>query len=105
MISKGDVPDKVLQQSVDAYVSLNAHLLEELPTFLSLTNTYFEIILNEFSRIQALYWHKIKIEWKMLTIELPFSQEHTWDTIVDDYNVTIKRLQPRMNEIQSNPTE
>jgi hypothetical protein len=99
LMSKGEVPDKQLQVSAEQYISLNAHLLDELPTFLSLTVTYFDIVLDEFRRVQAAYWRKSCLDWDTLTIELPFGREHTWSSIESDYNNTIKRLQPRINEL------
>lgn len=80
---------------------MNAHLLDELPVFLLLTVTYFDIIVSEFARVQATYWRKSKLEWKSLTIEQPFGREHTWTSIESDYRTTIKRIQPRIDEIIS----
>lgn len=105
MISKGEVPDKQLQISSEQYISLNAHLLDELPVFLSLASTYFDIIVSEFARVQATYWRKCKLEWKSLTIEQPFGKEHSWSSIETEYNATIKRIQPRIDEIGSKPRD
>ncbi|KAI9252793.1 hypothetical protein EDC94DRAFT_525629 [Helicostylum pulchrum] len=105
LISKGEVPDKQLQISAEQYISLNAHLLDELPIFLSLTVTYFDIIVSEFARVQATYWRKSKLEWKSLTIEQPFGREHTWVSIESDYRTAIKRMQPRIDEITSKPRD
>ncbi|KAI8882148.1 hypothetical protein K501DRAFT_187400 [Backusella circina FSU 941] len=105
LVAKGEVPDKALQKSAEVYVSLNAQLLEELPVFLNLTNDYFNIIIDEFTVVQATYWRKTKVEWKTLTIELPFGKEHTWKSIQTDYNANIKRLQSRMDEIKSKPRD
>lgn len=105
LISKGEVPDKQLQISAEQYISLNAHLLDELPIFLSLTVTYFDIIVSEFARVQSIYWRKSKLEWKTLTIEQPFGKEHIWSSIESDYNATMKRIQPRVNEVTSKPRD
>jgi hypothetical protein len=99
LTSKGEIPDKQLQMSAEAYTSLNAHLLEELPTFLTLAGTYFEIIVDEFARVQAQYWHQRKLEWKSLTIELPFGKGHEWDSIHVDYENSMKRIEPLINSI------
>lgn len=105
LISKGEVPDKQLQISAEQYISLNAHLLDELPIFLSLTVTYFDIIVSEFARVQSIYWRKYKLEWKTLTIEQPFGKEPIWSNIESDYKATIQRLQPRLNELGSKPRD
>lgn len=80
-------------------------MLDELPIFLSLTVTYFDIIVSEFARVQATYWRKSKLEWKSLTIEQPFGREHTWVSIESDYRTAIKRMQPRIDEITSKPRD
>jgi hypothetical protein len=99
LMSKGEIPDKQLQISAEAYTSLNAHLLDELPLFLTLAGTYFDIIMDEFMRIQAQYWRQCRLEWKSLTIEQPFGKEHEWDSIQTDYLSSMKRLEPRINSI------
>lgn len=99
LLSNGEVPDKQLQTSAEQYFSLNAHLLDELPTFLTLAETYFDIILDEFIRIQAIHWRRSRVDWNTLTIELPFGKEHTWSSIESDYKQTMKRIEPRIHEI------
>jgi hypothetical protein len=105
LVAKGEVPDKTLQQSAEVYVSLNAQLLEELPVFFNLANDYFNIIVEEFTAVQANYWHRSKEEWKTLTIELPFGKEYTWKSIQGDYNADMRRLQSRVDEIKSKPRD
>lgn len=103
LVSKGEMPDKQLQLSAEQYLSLNAHLLDELPTFISLSSNYFDIIINEFAEIQAKYWHQHKSEWKSLTIELPFGKEYTWSCIENDYEASMNRLAFRLNDIKTKP--
>ncbi|KAI8983629.1 Dbl homology domain-containing protein [Pilobolus umbonatus] len=103
--SKGDVIDKQLQLSVEAYISINAHLLEELPIFLSLADKYCDIIIDEFACIQTSYWHKFETEWRTLTIELPFGREYTWSSIEVDYSGNMKKLHSTLNGLYSKPKE
>lgn len=105
LMAKGEVPDKQLQLSAEQYLSLNAHLLDELPIFLSLSSDYFDIIVHEFTQVQAKYWQQHKYEWKSLTIELPFGKEYTWPCIENDYQNSINRLEYRMNDIQTKPRQ
>lgn len=85
--------------SAEAYISLNAHLLDELPPFLTLAGTYFGIIVDEFARIQAQYWHQQSLEWKSLVIEQPFGKMLLWDSLKTDYQNCVERLRPRINNI------
>jgi hypothetical protein len=103
LISKGEVPDKQLQISAEQYISLNAYLLDELPTFISLAQNYFDIILDEYTRIQSVYWRKSRLEWKTLTIEMPFGREHTWSSLESDYFNAMKRVEQRIHDIVSQP--
>lgn len=60
--ARGDVPDKALQESADAYVSINAQLVEELPKFFALTISYFDFIVQELSVIQARFYQQMADE-------------------------------------------
>ncbi|KAL7336236.1 hypothetical protein PS15p_201596 [Mucor circinelloides] len=103
LMAKGEIPDKQLQLSAEQYLSLNAHLLDELPVFISLSSDYFDIIIYEFSQIQAKYWHQHRSEWKSLTIELPFGKDYTWPCIESDYLASMNRLEYRINDIKTKP--
>lgn len=103
LMTKGEIPDKQLQLSAEQYLSLNAHLLDELPVFISLSSDYFDIIIYEFSQIQATYWRQHRSEWKSLTIELPFGKDYTWSCIESDYLASMNRLEYRINDIKTKP--
>ncbi|KAL9556240.1 hypothetical protein MBANPS3_001965 [Mucor bainieri] len=105
LMVKGEVPDKQLQLSAEQYISLNAHLLDELPTFIVLSSDYFDIIIYEFSLIQAKYWRQHRSEWKSLTIELPFGKDYTWSCLESDYLASMHRLEHRINEIKTKPQQ
>ncbi|GAN09381.1 hypothetical protein MAM1_0263d08908 [Mucor ambiguus] len=105
LMAKGEIPDKQLQLSAEQYLSLNAHLLDELPIFISLSSDYFDIIIYEFSQIQANYWRQHRTEWKSLTIELPFGKDYTWSCLESDYLASMHRLEYRINEIKTKPKQ
>lgn len=103
LLSKGEIPDKTLQISAEQYISLNAYLIDELPIFISLTREYFDVILDEYARVQSNYWRKYKLEWKTLTITQCLAKELDWTSVETDYFNTMKRLEPRIKEIMSQP--
>lgn len=105
LMAKGEIPDKQLQLSAEQYLSLNAHLLDELPTFIALSSDYFDIIVHEFSQIQAKYWRQHRSEWKSLTIELPFGKDYTWSCLESDYLASMRRLEYRLDEIKTKPRQ
>ncbi|KAF1800320.1 hypothetical protein FB192DRAFT_1391058 [Mucor lusitanicus] len=105
LMAKGEIPDKQLQLSAEQYLSLNAHLLDELPTFIALSSNYFDIIVHEFSQIQAKYWRQHRSEWKSLTIELPFGKDYTWSCLESDYLASMRRLEYRLDEIKTKPRQ
>ncbi|KAI8641457.1 hypothetical protein BD408DRAFT_388804 [Parasitella parasitica] len=101
LMAKGEMPDKQLQISAEQYLSLNAHLLDELPIFISLSSDYFDIIVHEFAQVQAKYWRHHKSEWQSLASELPFGKEYTWSAIENDYQNSMNRIGYRINEIKT----
>ncbi|KAI8145439.1 hypothetical protein BJV82DRAFT_603659 [Fennellomyces sp. T-0311] len=60
---KGDMPDKALQESADAYVSINAQLVDELPKFFQLTSSYFDILIGELASVQTSFYEQMTREW------------------------------------------
>lgn len=53
---RDETPDKKLHESAQTFQSLHISLLEELPTFLSLTCEFVEAIVNQFSLAQAAWY-------------------------------------------------
>jgi hypothetical protein len=96
MTVEGKLPDKQLQQSTEAYISLNAYLLDELPAFLSLTDQYFNVILEEFSKVQSSYWSYVNVEWKSLTNQV---NRQKWEEIQEEYEQHVKKIEWRVKEI------
>lgn len=68
--ARGDIPDKALQESADAYVSINAQLVEELPLLFNLTRQYFDIIVGDLAMVQAAFYEQTYREWNKLTHHL-----------------------------------
>ncbi|KAI9029081.1 hypothetical protein CLU79DRAFT_832454 [Phycomyces nitens] len=64
--SRGDTVDKTLQESADAYVSINAQLVEELPVFFRLTMTYFDILVGNLAMVQTKFYKQVSREWSKL---------------------------------------
>jgi hypothetical protein len=60
---KGDIPDKALQESADAYVSINGQLVDELPKFFNLTGKYFDILTGGLALVQLKFFGLMKREW------------------------------------------
>ncbi|KAJ3326754.1 hypothetical protein HDU76_012676, partial [Blyttiomyces sp. JEL0837] len=58
--AKGDPVDKALEESAEAFTSLNAQLLEELPKFLSLVTEYLNILIAHIARIQVTVYEEIR---------------------------------------------
>ncbi|CAG8518406.1 18984_t:CDS:10 [Racocetra fulgida] len=57
-------PDKSLQQSADAYVSISAQLHEELPMFFIFITDYFDIIVQELIKIQAKFYRQMDMDFR-----------------------------------------
>ncbi|KAI9003213.1 hypothetical protein BC832DRAFT_593288 [Gaertneriomyces semiglobifer] len=62
--ARGEQPDKVIEESADAYVSLHAQLIEELPVFLDLTAKYVDVVCVFIADVQAKVHEAIVASWK-----------------------------------------
>ncbi|RCI01315.1 hypothetical protein CU097_002707 [Rhizopus azygosporus] len=102
ILSKGEVPDKQLQAEAEAYVSLNAHLLDELPIFLSLTSNYFDIVLDEFVGIQAFYWRQRQFAWRPL---LQSAFDMKWTSIDSEHTAQISQVQRKLSVLLNDDEE
>ncbi|KAI7903850.1 uncharacterized protein BX663DRAFT_587547 [Cokeromyces recurvatus] len=106
--------DHPLQISAEAYLSLNAHLLDELPLFLALSTKYFEMIVDEFRRIQIGYWQHCQQLWKKILLSFTYSRQllttdhhhflvySNWKSIENEYFMTFQE-QLNKNKIISKP--
>ncbi|CAG8561917.1 29115_t:CDS:10 [Gigaspora margarita] len=62
--AKGAIPDKSLQQSADAYVSISDQLHEELPLFFVYITEYFDIIIQDLIKIQAKFYRQMDMDFR-----------------------------------------
>ncbi|KAI8991430.1 hypothetical protein BDF20DRAFT_811323 [Mycotypha africana] len=86
MKMKGDVPDKALQESADAYVSINAQLVDELPRFFALTAKYFEFMTGSLALVQMKFYKRMQKEWRKLVQQnLGLEVAQTYEAIIKDY--------------------
>ncbi|KAI8974419.1 hypothetical protein BDB01DRAFT_880973 [Pilobolus umbonatus] len=100
MKSKGDIPDKSLQESADAYVSINAQLVEELPQFFLLTSKYFDIILKEWTTVQVKYFNIMKKETQnLIQRHLDLSSISSYEQIISHNQHQLQKLEPLINDI------
>ncbi|KAI8341097.1 hypothetical protein BC941DRAFT_347040, partial [Chlamydoabsidia padenii] len=94
--ARGDVPDKALQESADAYVSINAQLVEELPLLFNLTRQYFDIIVGDLAMVQATFYERTCREWNKLTHHL---RQDSVNELGDlELNAIISRYQEEMQD-------
>lgn len=102
---KGGIPDKALQESADAYVSINAQLVDELPRFLSLTTQYFEFIVEEFAVVQSKFNKLMAGEWKRYMFKGSHAivtdniDSMTLESITTAYMVALQELDPSVEDI------
>ncbi|KAI9022878.1 hypothetical protein CLU79DRAFT_701969, partial [Phycomyces nitens] len=105
MKNKGDVPDKVSQESADAYVSINAQLVDELPRFFLLTARYFGILVDEFGAIQARLMTHTTHQWRIHAekyFQLGDFQKMSYEAISQDYHKYMADIvQPQIDTIQT----
>lgn len=88
--AKGDTPDKASQASADAYVSINAQLVDELPKLFRLTGRYFDILIGDLAQVQANYYKQMEREWqKILQRHFP---GQTTDGIIEHYQAQMSRM-------------
>ncbi|KAI7891268.1 uncharacterized protein EV154DRAFT_508484 [Mucor mucedo] len=81
--SKGDIPDKSLQESADAYVSINAQLVDELPKFFQLTSQYFDILTGGLALVQLKFFGLMQREWvKLVEQNLGMQAASSYEEIV-----------------------
>ncbi|PHZ17252.1 uncharacterized protein RHIMIDRAFT_253498 [Rhizopus microsporus ATCC 52813] len=100
MKSKGDIPDKALQESADAYVSINAQLVEELPKFFELTAKYFDILVGGLAHVQTKFYKLMQREWtKLVEQHLGEKAASGYAEIITKYMQQYERLQVIADQI------
>ncbi|KAI9253807.1 hypothetical protein BDA99DRAFT_519029 [Phascolomyces articulosus] len=90
--SKGDVPDKALQDSADAYVSINAQLVDELPKFFQLTSTYFDVLIGELASVQTSFYEQMAREWHKVVQRHYAIHNLSTDTIMAEHMASMQAV-------------
>jgi hypothetical protein len=108
------VPDKALQESADAYLSINAQLVDELPKFLLLSTQYFNFIVEEFAEVQVKFNKLMAGEWKRYMFKGPYAftadekklESMTLESITLEYTTALQELEPTIQDIVAiNPSQ
>lgn len=100
MKSKGDVPDKALQESADAYVSINGQLVDELPKFFSLTAKYFDILTGGLALLQLKFYGLMQREWiKLVEQNLGMKAAKSFQAIVAHHTGELDKVEDVANRI------
>lgn len=92
--SKGDIPDKSLQESADAYVSINGQLVDELPKFFELTAKYFDILTGGLALVQLKFYNLMHKEWIKLV------EQHLGMTAARSYESIIAKQIDQLNRVE-----
>lgn len=94
MKSKGDVPDKALQESADAYVSINGQLVDELPQFFNLTAKYFDILIGGLALVQLKFFGLMQREWiKLVEQNLGMQAAESFEAIIANHADAMDRVE------------
>ncbi|GAN04312.1 hypothetical protein MAM1_0060c03772 [Mucor ambiguus] len=98
--SKGDVPDKALQESADAYVSINGQLVDELPKFFSLTAKYFDILTGGLALVQLKFYGLMQREWvKLVEQNLGMKAATSFEAIIAHHLEELDKVEDIANRI------
>ncbi|KAI8643910.1 hypothetical protein BD408DRAFT_414084 [Parasitella parasitica] len=83
---KGDIPDKALQESADAYVSINGQLVDELPKFFNLTAKYFDVLTGGIALVQLKFFGLMQKEWiKLIEQNLGMKAARSFEAIIANH--------------------
>lgn len=97
---KGDVPDKALQESADAYVSINGQLVDELPKFFDLTAKYFDILIGGIALVQMKFYGLMHREWiKLVEQQLGMQAARSFEEIVTNHASQLDRVDHLTSQI------
>ncbi|CAG8577290.1 4457_t:CDS:10 [Ambispora gerdemannii] len=88
--ARGDTPDKTLQQSAAAFESIRDQLQEELPKFFELMGRYFDIILREFSEIQARFYRQMGMEFSQFFYK--YIDPEALEYVSDDRKLVLRNI-------------
>lgn len=97
---KGDVPDKALQESADAYVSINGQLVDELPKFFNLTGQYFDILIGGIALVQAKFYGLMQREWiKLVEQQLGMKAAKSFEEIISTHSTQLHKAENLASQI------
>jgi hypothetical protein len=100
MKSKGDIPDKSLQESADAYVSINAQLVDELPKFFELTAKLFDILTGGLALVQLKFYGLMQREWiKLVEQNLGMQAAASYEAIISKHVNLFEKVEETANDI------
>lgn len=100
MKSKGDIPDKALQESADAYVSINGQLVDELPKFFELTAKYFDILTGGLALVQLKFYHLMQREWiKLVEQHLGMEAARSYEAIITKHMDQLDKVEEKASKI------
>lgn len=100
MKSKGDIPDKALQESADAYVSINGQLVDELPKFFNLTAKYFDILTGGLALVQLKFFGLMQREWiKLVEQNLGMQAAKSFEDIIAIHMNELDKVEDAANKI------
>lgn len=98
--SKGDIPDKSLQESADAYVSINAQLVDELPKFFELTAKYFDILTGGLALVQLKFYGLMQREWtKLVEQNLGMQAASSFQSIINGQINQLEKVSKSADEM------
>ncbi|CAG8580796.1 25246_t:CDS:10, partial [Dentiscutata erythropus] len=87
---KGETPEKSLQQSADAFVSISEQLREELPTFFVFMTEYYDIIVQELIKIQARFYRQMSMDFQQYFYK--FVDLQALEQISDDRELVLRNI-------------
>ncbi|CAG8457958.1 2657_t:CDS:10 [Scutellospora calospora] len=88
--ARGATPDKSLQQSADAFVSISDQLHEELPSFFVFITEYFDIIVQEFIKIQSKFYKQMDMDFRLYFYK--FIDLQALQNISDDRELVLRNI-------------
>ncbi|CAG8437487.1 9766_t:CDS:10 [Scutellospora calospora] len=87
---KGEIPEKSLQQSADAFVSISEQLREELPAFFMFMIEYFDILVQELIKIQARFYRQMSMDFQQYFYK--FVDLQALEQISDDRELVMRNM-------------
>ncbi|CAH1758103.1 13281_t:CDS:10 [Entrophospora sp. SA101] len=87
---RNDIPDKSLQQSADAFVSISDQLNEELPKFFELMTQYYDIIVRNLIEIQSRLYEQMGMDFQQYFYK--FVDSNALDYVSNDRKLVFRDI-------------